>query len=195
MAVEVASAAPERFGTLAAVFGRAFIAEPMMRWPLGEPEDAEAWLIRAFETFLRSLGDAGVVWEAGDAVGALVLIPPDRRAPWEEAQVTMRAIYADGPDGARRYDAFWDWVESREPDEPLALLDSVAVEPAAQGRGIGSALIEFGLARARAGGYGVMLETGNPRNVPLYERHGFRVTDAADAPMDGPRIWFMRWDP
>jgi hypothetical protein len=31
--------------------------------------------------------------------------------------------------------------------------------------------------------------------VPLYERHGFRVVDDADAPGDGPHIWFMRWDP
>ena len=36
------------------------------------------------------------------------------------------------------------------------------------------------------------LETGNPRNVPYYERFGFRVIDEGDAPGGGPRIWFMR---
>ncbi len=36
-------------------------------------------------------------------------------------------------DGGRRYDAFWDWVDSHSPDEPLLQLDSIAVEPARQG--------------------------------------------------------------
>jgi predicted N-acetyltransferase YhbS len=71
----------------------------------------------------------------------------------------------------------------------------VGVEPGAQGGGIGSALIEFGLAGACADQAGMFLETGNPRNVTYYERFGFRVVEAANAPGGGPRIWFMRWDP
>jgi GNAT superfamily N-acetyltransferase len=115
-----------------------------------------------------------------------VWIPPDRTDALEEAQLALRRVYALSEDGGRRYDSFWDWVASREPDEPLAQLDSVAVEPTAQGRGIGSALIEFGLSRARADEQGVLLETGNPRNLLLYERHGFRVVDDGDAPDGGP---------
>jgi len=38
-------------------------------------------------------------------------------------------------------------------------------------------------------------ETGNPRNVPYYETLGFRVVLEAEAPDDGPRVWFMRCDP
>jgi ribosomal protein S18 acetylase RimI-like enzyme len=128
-------------------------------------------------------------------MGALVLIPPDRTDALEEAQLAARSVYAESEAGASRFDAFWAWVQSKEPDDPLAQLDSLAVEPRAQGRGIGSALIEFALGRAGSSGYGVFLETGSPRNVPLYERHGFRVVDEADSPGGGPRIWFMRWDP
>ena len=166
-----------------------------MRWPLGEGSDAEKRLIRGFECLIEGLIPLGAVWEAGDAMGALVLISPDMTDALEEAQLELRRVYALDEDGARRFDSFWDWVASREPDEPLALLDSIAVEPAAQGRGIGSALIECGLSRARADGRGVLLETGNPRNVPLYERHGFRLIDEGDAPGGGPHVWFMRWDP
>jgi len=74
-------------------------------------------------------------------------------------------------------------------------LDSIGVEPSAQGRGIGSALVESGLTRARVDQAGVFLETGTPRNVPYYERFGFRVVEDPYAPDGGPRIWFMRWDP
>jgi predicted N-acetyltransferase YhbS len=81
------------------------------------------------------------------------------------------------------------------PTEPLWHLDSVAVEPGWQGRGIGSALVEFGLARTRATNTAVILETGTPRNVPLYERLGFHVVEDADSPEGGPYVWFMRRDP
>jgi predicted N-acetyltransferase YhbS len=89
----------------------------------------------------------------------------------------------------------WEWVASKIPREPLWHLDSAAVLPGWQGRGIGSALIEFGLEHTRESGTAIVLETGTPRNVPLYERHGFHVVEEADSPERGPHIWFMRRDP
>ncbi len=43
------------------------------------------------------------------------------------------------------------------------------------GRGIGRALIEAGLAKARADGTGAFLSTGTAANVTIYGRCGFRV--------------------
>lgn len=86
-------------------------------------------------------------------------------------------------------------VDSHGPEEPLWQLDSIAVEPAAQGHGFGAALIAAGLTYARADGVGAFLSTGTPRNVSIYGRCGFRVVEHLDAPGGGPHIWFMRWDP
>lgn len=74
-------------------------------------------------------------------------------------------------------------------------LDSIAVEPAAQGRGVGAALVAAGLAQARADGVGAFLSTGTPRNVSIYGRCGFRVVEQLDERGGGPHVWFMRWDP
>ena len=41
--------------------------------------------------------------------------------------------------------------------------------------GLGSALIKHGLRQCDAQGLPAYLESSHPRNVPLYERHGFRV--------------------
>lgn len=71
----------------------------------------------------------------------------------------------------------------------------VGVESARQGEGIGSALIGYGVDRARAEGVPAFLETGKPRNVPYYERFGFHVAHEDVAPDGGPHIWFMRLDP
>ena len=51
--------------------------------------------------------------------------------PWSHPQII--AVAEDG----WRYEAFWDWVGCHHPAQPVWLLDSIAVEPAAQGRGLG----------------------------------------------------------
>jgi ribosomal protein S18 acetylase RimI-like enzyme len=194
--MDITKAGPDRLSVLASLFGRTFVVEPMMRWPLGVQEDVEEQLTRVFAAFLENLIDLGMVWEAGAAAGASVWIPADQADAWEKAQRNGEsAVHALTADGGRRFEAFWAWVESKFADEPAWHLDSVAVEPELQGQGIGAALIDFGLARARAAGTGACLETGNPRNVAYYTRFGFRTVVDADAPDKGPHVWFMRWDP
>lgn len=104
-------------------------------------------------------------------------------------------ILAAADDGGRRYEAFWEWVSVHDPLEPSWQLDTIAVAPERQGRGIGRGLVEAGLARARADGTSAFLSTGTRANVAIHGRCGFHVYHEADAPDGGPRIWFMRWDP
>ena len=56
-------------------------------------------------------------------------------------------------------------------------------------------MVELGLDRARQDAIPAFLETGVARNVAYYERLGFHVVEEGDAPMDGPHVWFMRFDP
>lgn len=193
--VDITQASSDRLIQLASVFGRSFVVEPMLCWSLGDHGDLAQRFSRAFEYFLEGLIPLGMVWEAGNAEGAAVWVPPKGASAWQEAQTRDGRTEELTLDGGRRYSRFWEWVESKIPDEPLWHLDSVAVEPEARGRGIGTALIEHGLARARADRLGAVLETGNPRNVPYYEAFGFRVVDEAEAPDKGPCIWFMRCNP
>jgi GNAT superfamily N-acetyltransferase len=187
--------AQTRLSALARVFGGAFVHEPMMRWPLGPHGDLAERFTRCFAYFLEAALPLGLVWEAGRAEGAAVWIPPGRSEAWESHPWSQARILALADDGGRRYDAFWDWVGAHEPADGSWQLDSIAVAPELQGRGIGRALIEAGLARARRDGSGAFLSTGTAANVAIYGRCGFRVYDEADAPDGGPRIWFMRWDP
>jgi GNAT superfamily N-acetyltransferase len=188
--------AEDRAGPLADVLGRAFVHEPMMRWPLGPADDkAVDCFTRCFTYFLEQAIPLGLIWDAGDAVGVAAWIPPGRSETWERHPWSHPRILALADDGGRRYEAFWEWVAAHEPAEALWQLDSIAVAPALQGRGTGRALIEAGLAEARADGTGAFLSTGTHANVAKYSRCGFRVYDDADAPGGGPHVWFMRWDP
>src|SRR3954454_15016545 len=122
--VEITRATPDRRSALASVFGRAFVVEPMMRWPLCEGDDIEERLVRAFELFMEDPIRLGMVWEAEAGAGALIWIPADQMDAVDDGNQAMRSVY-ERVDGARRFDRLWDWVESKHPDEPLALLDSV----------------------------------------------------------------------
>jgi GNAT superfamily N-acetyltransferase len=177
------------------MFGRAFVDEPMLVWPMGENGDRVERFTSAFSVALEHLLGLGLVWEAGDAHGAALWFGPEHAEPWAEHAWNDPRIADLTDDGGHRYDEFWDWVESRTPRGNLWLLDSIGVEPTLQGRGIGTALIAAGLARARTDGVGAFLSTGTARNVSTYGRSGFRVVQDLDAPGGGPHIWFMRWDP
>jgi GNAT superfamily N-acetyltransferase len=193
--IAVSPADEDRLSALAPVFGRAFVDEAMMCWPMGDAQDAAERFTRCFAFFLEVALGLGLVSEAGTASGAAVWIPPDQFASWDDHPWNQPRIRALTDDGGRRYDEFWRWVDTHTSSEPLWQLDSIAVEPRLQGRGYGGALIVEGQARARADGVGAFLSTGTARNVSLYQKYGFRVTDDACAPGNGPRIWFMRWDP
>jgi GNAT superfamily N-acetyltransferase len=193
--IAVTPAGADRLSVLASVFGRAFVDEPMMCWPIGDGVDRIARFTRCFAVFLEGALKLRLVSEAGNASGASVWIPPDTFTSWVDHPWNQARIHVLSKDGGRRYDDFWRWVEARSPSLPLWQLDSIAVDPALQGQGIGGALILEGQARARAAGMGAFLSTGTERNVSIYGRYGFRVIDDAFAPDGGPRIWFMRWDP
>jgi GNAT superfamily N-acetyltransferase len=181
---------------IAEVIGRTFVTEPMMAWPLGgRADDLEERCIRFHALFVAPLMGRGIIWESTDGHGALVLVPPEQHDALDDALAHVDETHDVFHDGVRRYELFWEWVASKIPREPLWHLDSVAVLPGRQGRGIGSALIEFGLELARESGTAMVLETGTQRNVPLYERLGFHVVEEADSPDGGPHVWFMRRDP
>lgn len=86
-------------------------------------------------------------------------------------------------------------IERRHPPQPphwyLAMLGT---DPAAQGRGLGSAVLAPVLERCDADGVGAYLESSKERNIAFYARHGFRVTRELRLPR-GPRMWAMWRDP
>ncbi len=60
-----------------------------------------------------------------------------------------------------------------------------------QGQGLGTQMLREVLAGADADGVPAYLESSNERNLPLYERSGFRVVGELQALGHGPTIWRM----
>ena len=77
------------------------------------------------------------------------------------------------------------------PAEPHWHLVFIGVDPTHQGRGIGAALLRHALAHIDSQHVHAYLESSNPANVPLYQRHGFEVVReirVGDSPVITPMI-------
>jgi ribosomal protein S18 acetylase RimI-like enzyme len=92
----------------------------------------------------------------GDALEALV-----RDTVPEPARSEVRSIL--------------EQMDEAHPYEPHWHLAFIGVDPVWHGRGIGAALLRHALERIDEKGLPAYLESSNPRNVPLYQRHGFAV--------------------
>jgi ribosomal protein S18 acetylase RimI-like enzyme len=184
---EVRLATVDEVPVLAALLADAFADDAIMRWTVAG-EGREERVRAFFEDFDRSTAARGWLWTVDGGSGAALWVPPGTEAEFEEL------TFAD--EGAsREYGSFWAWAEAARPAEPHWYLDHIAVEAGARGSGLGVALIEHGLALARAEGAPAFLCTSRPDNVGFYERRGFAVERAEDAPDGGPHIWFMRAEP
>ena len=69
-------------------------------------------------------------------------------------------------------------------------LPLIGVDPAHQGKGIGSALLSHVLKVCDSHNMSVYLEATGPRNIPLYERHGFEKVGSIQV-ADSPQIIAM----
>ena len=70
----------------------------------------------------------------------------------------------------------------------------LGTDPDAQGRGLGSAVLQGVLEQCDSDGVAAYLESSKERNVDFYARHGFRVLDEIKL-LRGPTMWKMWRDP
>lgn len=68
-------------------------------------------------------------------------------------------------------------------EDSAALLGPLVVDPAENGKGLGRALMEEGLSRARAEGFGLVLLVGD---LPYYGRFGFVSVPFGQITLPGP---------
>jgi GNAT superfamily N-acetyltransferase len=69
-------------------------------------------------------------------------------------------------------------MAEHHPHEPHWYLPLFAADPNWIGQGLGTLLMKHALQRCDEEGIAAYLESSNPRNISLYERHGFRVIGA-----------------
>ncbi len=153
----------------------AFVSDPVARftWPT-----ARAYLRgmdRSAHEFARVGIAHGSVFVADDLAGAALWIPPSIE-PDNEALLVLLQTTAD-PTRLDDAIATYARMAAAHPPEPHWYLPLLGVDPMAQGRGEGGRLMAHATRQLDREGTLAYLESSNPRNVSLYERHGFEATD------------------
>lgn len=162
-----------------ATLGLAFITDPVARWTWPDP----LTYLANFAAFARAFGGEafthGTALAAGDYDGAALWLPPGVEPDGESMAALLEATVPASRHGELY--AFLELMGQFHPTEPHWYLSMLGVDPLVQGRGYGSALLRHALERCDREGLPAYLESSNPRNVPLYERHGFEVIGTIQA--------------
>ena len=164
----------------------AFAADPACRWIY---RDADVY-IDHFPRFTRAFGgqafEHDTAFMTEDFSGASLWFPPGAKPDTESIESTIRETT---PEEARDdiFSAF-EQMDTYHPEEPHWYLAVIGVDPSRQGQGVGSTLIHATLTRVDEQRLPAYLESSNPANIPLYERHGFEVQGEIRGGADGPPI-------
>ena len=170
----------------------AFSSDPIVRWVYPDPHQ----FLSSFPDIVRAFG--GKAFEHGTAyyvegfIGSALWLPPGV-LPDEEAlgSVLMRTVPEE------RHEEMFGVLEqmgSYHPTEPHWYLPMIGVEPAHQGEGYGSALLRYTLEICDRHHHLAHLESSNPKNVPLYQRHGFQLVGEIQSG-SSPTIFPMSREP
>ena len=196
-ATEVRRASSADIPALAAMLARAFFDDPVSTWACRQDHLRPAMLEHFNRERLRQLVGEEDVWTAPGSASAALWAPPGRwRTTAREDLALLRPqlhprlifrmpLVVRGLLGDER---------AHPPQPPHWYLAVLGTDPAAQGQGLGSAVLAPVLERCDRDGVGAYLESSKERNIAFYARHGFRVTQELRLPR-GPTMWAMWRDP
>ena len=187
---EILSVARLEADKASAALTSGFIADPVMRWIYPEAHS----YIESFPKLLCVLSgtafEDGTAYATDDYSGAALWLSPGKKGDEEGAlnliEETVRSEIRED-----LYTMLAETDTYHPDDAPCWYLPFIGVDAARQGQGLGSALMKHALDRCDEEGIQAYLESSNPANMSLYERHGFQVMgriDAGSAPPVHPMI-------
>jgi ribosomal protein S18 acetylase RimI-like enzyme len=151
----------------------AFSTDPMTRWSFPRAQQyltVMPQMVRAFGGRAFASGNADVV---EGFRGAALWLPPGVE-PDSERLTELMQEHAE-PSVREDAKGVFEAMEQYHPKRPHWYLPLIGVDPAAHNQGHGSALLAHALSRVDRDGMPAYLESSNPRNITLYQRHGFEI--------------------
>lgn len=168
----------------------AFAADPVERWLYPRPDS----YLGSFRQFLAAFGgrafDEQTAWKIGQCSAVALWLPPGAEPDGDFLIGTLTDTVA--PEQHDVMFAVLGQMEEAHPGYSHWYLPWLGVDPAVQGRGLGTQLLRPTLALVDQGHLPAYLETPNPRTIPFYERLGFEVTGRAQAGSCPPITCMLR---
>ena len=183
---------------LSEILALAFNNDPAMKWATREDEKRFDILKEFYTYCIEDDFKYGEETTTEDLQACAVWVPPqaieEKISLFYTLGMLPRYIHWCGIDKLNRWLKYYQLCEEKRPNTPHFYLDFIGVHPGKQGQGYASALLSHTLTRLDAEGKPAYLESSNPRNNPLYQRNGFKITDEIHLP-NGPTLWCMWRNP
>jgi ribosomal protein S18 acetylase RimI-like enzyme len=181
---------------LAGVLARAFFDDPVASWAW-RPDGLRLAALERFQgTRTRQLIGHEEVWVDDGLKCAALWAPPGHWKASVRETLELVPCFAK-PRLIGRLPLVtlgWEKLERGHPREPHYYLAVLGTDPAAQGRGLGSTVLQGVLEQCDRDGVGAFLESSKESNIAFYARHGFRVTEEVRL-VRGPSMWKMWREP
>jgi ribosomal protein S18 acetylase RimI-like enzyme len=156
------------------VIMRAFATDPAARWSW---PDSQQYFMH-FPSFVKAVGGKaftkGTAYYVDDGYAAAALWLPPNIHP-DEDKLTSLVQHTVSEQIQKDFLSVFEQMGHYHPSEPHWFLPFMGVDPSQQGQGFGSALLQHTLIQCDRDSELVYLESTNPKNIPLYQRHGFEV--------------------
>ncbi len=180
---------------LSLVLAQAFYLDPFYQWFFPDQAQRLKKCQRLFTVFLKDLIPQKTVFTSSGVEGSALWMSPEWvRNNWKSQ--LKEAVQIFPILGSRiLYGIYWQSIiESKHPHYPHWHLFLLGVLPEHQGKGIASALLQPMLTMCDAERLPIYLDTGNRKNVPIYQHRGFKIIREANLP-DGPAVFQMVRNP
>jgi ribosomal protein S18 acetylase RimI-like enzyme len=168
----------------------AFSTDPAVRWMYPAPET----YLEYFPQFVSAFGgrafESGTAHFIGDVQAVALWLPPDIQ-PDEEALMNLFQRTVPEQNQQALFSMF-EQMGDYHPHEPHWYLPLIGVDPIQQRKGYGSMLLEHALKVCDEEQMPAYLESSNPENIPLYQRHGFEVLGIIQAGTSPPVTPMLR---
>jgi GNAT superfamily N-acetyltransferase len=149
----------------------AFAADPMTRWTWPSAHD----YVAVFPRFAHAFGGRGFAKGGAHATENLAAVafwlPPDVQPDHDALDAALEQTVA--PERLADLGQIFEQMASYRPGARHWYLPLIGCDPAYQGHGHGAALLGYALAECDRQNLPAYLESSNPRNITLYQRHGF----------------------
>lgn len=185
----------------AGVLARAFRNDPMYAHIFPDVDERVRSMPRLWDALIRYSLVYGEVYTTPAMDGVACWLSPgqEKMTLWRMLRTGLRiqrAVMRFSAPARRQFlgmVGYIDQVHERMVKQPHWYLLALGVEPASQGQGIGSRLLQPILARSDREGRPCYLETQTEGNVAFYRRLGFEVVSEEE--VQGMRVWAMLREP
>ena len=177
------------------ILAECFEANKSVNWIVKQDSKRKERIAHLMDYSFEACIDTGQIYLTDDLTGVIICNDSTDKLPiLEEAYLTAQfVIKVTGLIGIKKALRREEYIKQFHPkDEEFIYLWFMGLKKEAQGRGVGSAMLQEIIDRSNKEQIPIYLETSTDANLPFYGKNGFEIYHTSPEEMFGFKLYFMR---